>query len=259
MYTLNRHHCLIELHRRCCVGPIRRALPPHPCHGATAVVAHYQLEHGDGHSTQFPRLSPVGAAGTAALSPKGDTIILECGSCASNLSTSSIAPVHPVGSGTPALRAARVTQPSHTCHAVSAGKRIWALCDMYLNSVIVYLPVIQLFGRWQVQEPHADIWELIIVGKFCTSYIMFSNVPDPSDTCGLGACHSAFRQVTGTGATRWNWELIIVGKYCTSSIMFSLFTDPSDTCGLGACHSAFRQVTGTDATRLLHLIIPLAT
>ena len=55
---LNRHHCLIELHRRCCVGPLRRALPPHPCHGATAVVAHYQLERGEGHSTQFPRSVP---------------------------------------------------------------------------------------------------------------------------------------------------------------------------------------------------------
>ena len=67
---------------------------------------------------------PFGAAGTASLSPRGDIIILECGSCASNLSTSSIAPVQPVGSGMPALCAARVTQPSRTCHAVSAGKRI---------------------------------------------------------------------------------------------------------------------------------------
>ena len=31
--------------------------------------------------------------------------------------------------------------------------------------------------------------------------MMFSNLPNPSDMCGLGACHSAFRQVTGIDAT----------------------------------------------------------
>ena len=77
------------------VAPQRRALPPHPCHGVTAVVAHYQLGRGDGHSTQCRRLSPVGAAGTAALSPRGGTIILECGSCALILSTAALAPATP--------------------------------------------------------------------------------------------------------------------------------------------------------------------
>ena len=112
------------------MGPLRRALTPHPCHGATAVVA-----------------------------PRGDIIILECGSCASNLSTSSIAPVHPVGSGTSALRAARTTHSSRTCHAVSAGKRIY--------------------------EP-------------------FVNIPELELGYSVPACHSAFRLVTGTGATRWH-------------------------------------------------------
>ena len=125
-YTLNairlhRHHCLMDLHRRCCVASLRRALPPHPCHGATAVVAHYHLERGDGHST---RLWPVGAAGTAALSSRGGPIIIECGSCASIIFIASLAPVRPVGSGTPALCAARGTHPSDTCHAVSTGKPI---------------------------------------------------------------------------------------------------------------------------------------
>ena len=103
------------------MASLRRALPPHPCYGVAAVVAHYHLERGDGHST---RLWPVGAAGTAALSLRGCTIITECGSCASIIFIASLAPVHPVSSGTPALCAARATHPSDTCHAVSAGKPI---------------------------------------------------------------------------------------------------------------------------------------
>ena len=31
---------------------------------------------------------------------------------------------------------------------------------------------------------------------------MFSNLHNPSNMCGLGASHSAFRQVTGTDASR---------------------------------------------------------
>ena len=31
---------------------------------------------------------------------------------------------------------------------------------------------------------------------------MFSNLHNPSDMCGLGASHSAFRHVTGSDASR---------------------------------------------------------
>ena len=92
----------------------------------TAAVAHYQRGRGDVHSTVYtmPRRPPGGAAGTTTLSPRGGSIIVECGSCASILSTAALAHVRPVGSGTHALRAARATHPSRTCHAASAGKAI---------------------------------------------------------------------------------------------------------------------------------------
>ena len=84
----------------------------------TAAATYYQPERCDVRSTQCPD----GAAGTTALSLRGGTIILECGSCASMLSTAALAPVRPVGSGTHGLRAAKATHPSRTCHAASAGR-----------------------------------------------------------------------------------------------------------------------------------------
>ena len=94
-----------------------------------------------------------------------------------------------------------VPKPHVACCECREGYIIKALW-MYLNSAIVYVPVIQLFGRWRVRSPHTDVCELVIFGSFGISSIMFSNLHNPSNMCGLGASHSAFRQVTGTDASR---------------------------------------------------------
>ena len=113
---LHRRHggvawCLYERFR--CIHAMVPELPWHTINWDLAM-----------DSTQCPIRLTVGTAGTAALSPRCGTMILECGSCASILSTAALAPVPSVGSGTSALRAGRTTDPSRTCHAVSAVKPI---------------------------------------------------------------------------------------------------------------------------------------
>ena len=60
---------------------------------------------------------------------------------------------------------------------------------MYLNSAMTFVPVIQLFGRCWVR----------VSGNLYEHFVDVSELGDD-----VGACHSAFRLVTGTGATRWH-------------------------------------------------------
>ena len=91
MYMANE----MDLHRRRCVAPLR-ALPLHPCHGDELPWNIIDVAMCVLHSAQAALQAPLPFHHGAA-------VILECGSCASILSTTALTPVLPVGSGTHAL------------------------------------------------------------------------------------------------------------------------------------------------------------